>query len=68
VIAILSKFDGLITAAQNELRSNGLSIKAARKQAPELADSKLDMYFKQPLKATTFPPAGFVCLTGRAWR
>ncbi|KZP26972.1 hypothetical protein FIBSPDRAFT_328097 [Athelia psychrophila] len=55
VIVIFTKFDGLVTTSFNELCGH-LGIKEARKQAPALAEIKLDTHFKKPLQASKFPP------------
>ena len=72
VIAIFTKFDGLITTTNGELRQAGLSIRDAKKQAPTEAENKLKANFIAPLMATTFPPVAHVHLKGElvclVWR
>jgi GTP-binding protein EngB required for normal cell division len=62
VIAIFTKFDGLITTATGQLRESGLSIRDAKKRAPKEAEDKLNANFIGPLMTTTFPPVAQVHL------
>ncbi|KAJ6455171.1 hypothetical protein C8R45DRAFT_595153 [Mycena sanguinolenta] len=62
VIAIFTKFDGLIKAAFNELRGRGKSIPDARDGAPERAQAILTSNFIGPLNTTKFRPSDFVRL------
>ena len=64
VIAIFTKFDGLISTAYGELREDEMDIPQAEKMAPQLAGKMLDVNFIQPLRATKFQPKNYVCLKG----
>jgi GTP-binding protein EngB required for normal cell division len=52
VIAVLTKFDGLISMAFNELRQENFGIKAAKDKKVERAESILKTKFIDPLMAT----------------
>ncbi|KAF7373075.1 GTP-binding protein [Mycena sanguinolenta] len=60
VIAIFTKFDGLIDQAYGELRDRGKSIPDAKNAAPERAQEILTSNFIGPLNTTKFPPSDFV--------
>ncbi|KAJ6471429.1 hypothetical protein C8R45DRAFT_1104396 [Mycena sanguinolenta] len=62
VIAIFTKFDGLINEAYNELRGSGTSIPDAKNDAPERAQTILTSNFIGPLSKTKFRPSDFVQL------
>jgi len=63
VIAIFTKFDGLVTMAFNELRDKGkLSIKEARNGKFERAQEQLKTNFIEPLMATASRPSDYVRL------
>ncbi|KAF8212936.1 hypothetical protein K438DRAFT_1805295 [Mycena galopus ATCC 62051] len=64
VIAIFTKFDGLITEAFNELRlgGRGKSIPDAKNEALEQAQAVLISNFIGPLNTTKFRPSDFVRL------
>ncbi|KAJ7738774.1 GTP-binding protein [Mycena metata] len=62
VIAIFTKFDGLIDEAFNELREHGKSIPDAKTGAPERAQAMLTTNFMGPLNTTKFRPSDFVRL------
>ena len=64
MIAIFTKFDGLITMAFNELREKQ-SIKEAKNKKFEMAESKLKTNFIDPLKAMTHGPKDYVLLDGK---
>ena len=64
MIAIFTKFDGLITMAFNELREKQ-SIKEAKNRKFEMAESKLKTNFIDPLKAMTRGPKDYVLLDGK---
>ena len=64
MIAIFTKFDGLITMAFNELREKQ-SIKEAKNKKFEMAESKLKTNFIDPLKAMTRGPKDYVLLDGK---
>lgn len=63
VVAIFTKFDGLVTMAFSELREK-LGIKDAREMRVDRAQEKLNADFIGPLMATKCPPAGHVRLDG----
>ena len=64
MIAIFTKFDGLITMAFNKLREKQ-SIKEAKNKKFEMAESKLKTNFIDPLKAMTRGPKDYVLLDGK---
>ena len=64
MIAIFTKFDGLITMAFNELREKQ-SIKEAKNKKFEMAESKLKTNFIDPLKAMICGPKDYVLLDGK---
>ncbi|KAJ6455140.1 hypothetical protein C8R45DRAFT_846034, partial [Mycena sanguinolenta] len=64
VIAIFTKFDGLIKEAYNELRGCGASITDAKNEATERAQTMLTSNFMDPLRKTKFRPSDFVQLDG----
>jgi len=61
VVAIFTKFDGLITTAYNELRK-ALSIKEAKNKRFEKAKEMLNANFIEPLMAAKFRPSDHVRL------
>ena len=67
MIAIFTKFDGLITMAFNELRKKQ-SIKEAKNRKFEIAESTLKANFIDPLKAMTRGPKDYVRLDGKPTR
>ncbi|KAF7333934.1 GTP-binding protein [Mycena sanguinolenta] len=60
VIAIFTKFDGLIQEVFSELRGDGKSVLDAKNAAPERAQEVLISNFIGPLKTTKFRPSDFV--------
>ncbi|KAK7026313.1 GTP-binding protein [Favolaschia claudopus] len=62
LVAIFTKFDGLLTEAFNRLRTTGLSIKDARNRQASRAGELLETNFLEPLKSKQYPPAGYVQL------
>jgi hypothetical protein len=64
VIAIFTKFDGLISTAYGELREDDVDITEAEEKAPQSAERMLNANFIQPLRATKFQPKKYVCLKG----
>ena len=64
MIAIFTKFDGLINEAFTALRGDGLRPQAAMGQAPEKAKRMLIENFEAPLTLTEFPLADRVQLDG----
>ncbi|KAJ7891723.1 hypothetical protein B0H14DRAFT_2688056 [Mycena olivaceomarginata] len=62
VVAIFTKFDGLVTKAFGKLRNNGMSLIDARKRKFELAHEKLNTDFIVPLMSTAFHPSDHVRL------
>ena len=64
MIAIFTKFDGLVTMAYNELRKKQ-SIKEAQNRKLEMAENSLRSYFLDPLKAMTCGPKDYVRLDGK---
>jgi hypothetical protein len=66
VIAIFTKFDGLVTTAYGELRNKEkLSMKEAKKKKFERAEKELKTNFVEPLKATASQPLAYVRLDGK---
>ena len=63
VVAIFTKFDGLVTATYNELREE-FSIRKATNEKVEMAKHKLDKNFIRPLMETRFRPSDHVQLDG----
>ena len=67
VIAIFTKFDGLVTTAFGELRGKeGLRIKEANNKKFERAQEMLKTNFVEPLHATAFRPSDYVRLEGKS--
>ena len=64
VIAIFTKFDGLISTAYSELREDEIDIPEAENKAPHVAETMLNTNFIQPLRAVKFKPKNYVCLKG----
>ncbi|KAF7983447.1 hypothetical protein HWV62_21716 [Athelia sp. TMB] len=68
VIAVFTKFDGLVTKSFSEIRERSqisglkVSIKDAKAQAPAQAEIKLHSLFQRPLQSFRYPPAGFLYL------
>lgn len=66
VIAIFTKFDGLVSTAFGDLRDKEkLSIKEAKKKKFERAQEMLKTNFVEPLQATAFRPSDYVRLDGK---
>jgi hypothetical protein len=66
VIAIFTKFDGLVTTAFGELRhKEKFSIQEARNRKFERAQEKLKTNFIEPLQVTASRPADYVRLDGK---
>ena len=66
VIAIFTKFDGLVSTAYSELRDKEkLSIKEAKNKKFERAQEKLKTNFVEPLEATASRPSDYVRLDGK---
>ncbi|KAJ7122333.1 hypothetical protein C8R44DRAFT_622326 [Mycena epipterygia] len=57
VVAIFTKFDGLVTKAFDELRRSGTDRARAHEKKVELAQERLNVNFLEPLKSTKFPPS-----------
>jgi hypothetical protein len=64
VIAIFTKFDGLINEAFTELLDEGLLLEAAKEGETERAKMLLVNNFETPLMLTQFPPSDYVQLDG----
>ena len=64
MIAIFTKFDGLVTNAFIELREKQ-SIEEAQNRKFERAESTLNTNFIDPLKAMTCGPKDYVRLDGK---
>ncbi|KAI0251343.1 hypothetical protein BJV78DRAFT_1126691 [Lactifluus subvellereus] len=63
VIAVFTKFDGLVSTAYGELRDKErLSMKVAKNKKFERAEEKLKTNFVEPLKATASQPSAYVRL------
>ncbi|KAJ7208975.1 GTP-binding protein [Mycena pura] len=62
VIAIFTKFDGLVNKAYTELVDNGLSEDEAEEKLTEKAEELLQTNFREPLSRATFPPSDYVQL------
>ncbi|KAJ7110559.1 hypothetical protein C8R44DRAFT_634111 [Mycena epipterygia] len=60
VIAIFTKFDGLITKAFTQLKAEGLDRKEAKQRQTERAHEMLSTDFIKPLMSTTFRPSEYV--------
>ncbi|KAI0256725.1 hypothetical protein BJV78DRAFT_1116809 [Lactifluus subvellereus] len=66
VIAIFTKFDGLVTTAYGELRDKEkLSMKEAKNKKFERAQEMLKTNFVEPLQATASRPSAYVRLDGK---
>ncbi|KAF8057009.1 hypothetical protein FPV67DRAFT_1529749 [Lyophyllum atratum] len=61
VVAIFTKFDGLVTTVFNNLRK-GLGIREANNKKVQHAQEKLETNFVEPLMATKFHPSDHVQL------
>ena len=64
MIAIFTKFDGLVTMTYNELRKKQ-SIKEAKNRKVEIAESTLKTDFIDPLVTMEFGPKDYVRLDGK---
>jgi hypothetical protein len=64
VIAIFTKFDGLVTNAFIELRKT-LNLKEAKKKMLEMATEMLSTDFIEPLKVAASGPIAYVRLEGK---
>ena len=64
MIAIFTKFDGLITMTYNELRKKQ-SIKEAKNKKVEIAESRLKNDFIDPLVTMACGPKDYVRLDGK---
>ncbi|KAJ7085905.1 GTP-binding protein [Mycena epipterygia] len=62
VVAIFTKFDGLVTKSFNELRRSGTDRPRAHEQKVELAQERLNTNFLEPLMSTKSPPSDHVQL------
>ncbi|KAF7343530.1 GTP-binding protein [Mycena sanguinolenta] len=62
LIVIFTKFDGLVTKAYQQLRSEGKNIRTANTGKVELAQTMLITNYIDPLKAATFKPSAYVQL------
>jgi len=60
VIAIFTKFDGLVTKAFKRLMDNGSPRKEARERRTGEAQEMLTADFIEPLKSTQVPPSAYV--------
>ena len=67
MIAILTKFNGLVTMAYNELRQKQ-SIKEAKNEKFEIAEGTLKTNFIDPLMAMECGPKDYVRLDGKLTR
>jgi hypothetical protein len=64
VIAIFTKFDGLVTRAFGKIRSGGFSLKEAKDRQFEQAHEMLNTDFIVPLMSMNPPPSDYVRLDG----
>ena len=64
MIAIFTKFDGLVTMTYNELRKKQ-SIKEAKNRKLEIAESTLKTDFIEPLATMACGPKDYVRLDGK---
>ena len=65
VVAVFTKFDGLVTTAFNDLREvHGMSRSEATKNMVKAAEDMLNENFIIPLTETKFRPSGHVRLDG----
>ena len=64
MIAIFTKFDGLVTMTYNELRKKQ-SIKEAKNKKVEIAESRLKTDFIDPLVTMACGPKDYVRLDGK---
>jgi len=62
VVAIFTKFDGLISTAYGKLRDENRSLREAQKERFERAKEMLNTNFIEPLKKVTFRPSDHVRL------
>lgn len=62
MIAVFTKFDGMVVTAYQSLVKEKVPHKEAKKQASQRAESMLEELFLEPLKATKFPPARHLSL------
>ena len=64
VIAIFTKFDGLVNEAYTELIDSELSHEGAEEKQLEKAQELLDNHFREPLRRTRYPPSDNVQVDG----
>jgi hypothetical protein len=64
VIAIFTKFDGLLTEAYTELTDDGWGEEEALDGMSERAEKLLQTHFRKPLSEAEFPPSDYVRLNG----
>ncbi|KAJ7135732.1 hypothetical protein C8R44DRAFT_608928 [Mycena epipterygia] len=62
VVAIFTKFDGLVTKAFNDLRRSGTDRPRANQKKAELAHQRLNTHFLDPLRSMKSPPSDHVQL------
>ncbi|KDQ52417.1 hypothetical protein JAAARDRAFT_138833 [Jaapia argillacea MUCL 33604] len=63
VIAVFTKWDGLVLKACNELRNQGMRIREARQMAPGLALQEFEEHYLSVVNSKSFPPAEYVYLS-----
>lgn len=64
VIAIFTKFDGLVTTALQKLRNEGKTRREAMADATEVAQGMLTADFVDRLNKMSFPPSDYVQVDG----
>ncbi|ESK85293.1 kinase-likeprotein [Moniliophthora roreri MCA 2997] len=62
VIAVFTKFEARVTKAFSQLRDNGMSVREARRHAPEKARQDFEELFSERKLQMRYPPAAYVYL------
>jgi len=64
VIAVFTKYDGLLTAMFNKLKNGGMNEREADDRSIGDAQMHLEHHFVTPLKQAKFPPSDYLDLSG----
>jgi hypothetical protein len=64
VIAVFTKYDGLVIEAESQLLAEGRNEKEAEDEAPNRARAILATNFREPLEKAKFSPSEHVTLAG----
>ncbi|KDQ55211.1 hypothetical protein JAAARDRAFT_134250 [Jaapia argillacea MUCL 33604] len=63
VIAVFTKWDGLVLKVCNELRNQGMRIREARQMAPALALQEFEEHYLSVINSVSFPPTEYEYLS-----